>query len=92
MKPRGRLLLDAGAQAAVEFQGRSLLAAGVVDAEGRFDKGDVVAICDPDGVEFARGLTNYSADEVRRIRGLKTQEIAGVLATAPTMRSFTATT
>ncbi len=83
VKPRGRLLLDAGAQAAVERKGRSLLAAGVATAEGDFDKGDVVAICGPDGAEFARGLTNYSADEVRRIRGLKTKEITGILGYCP---------
>ena len=72
VKPRGRLILDAGARAAVEQKGRSLLAAGVVEVEGQFHKGDVVALRGPDGVEFARGLTNYSADEVRRIKGLKT--------------------
>lgn len=79
VKPRGRLLLDAGAQTAVEQKGRSLLSAGVVNVEGRFVKGDVVAICGPDGVEFARGLTNYTADEVSRIRGQKTKKIADIL-------------
>jgi glutamate 5-kinase len=83
VKPRGRLHLDAGAQAAVEHKGRSLLAAGVVGAEGNFIKGDVVAICGPDGVEFARGLSNYSADEVSRIHGQKTQKIAGILGYCP---------
>ena len=83
VKPRGRLLLDAGARAAIELNGRSLLAAGVVDAEGQFSKGDVVALRGPDGVEFARGLTNYGADEIRRIKGLKTRQIAGVLGHCP---------
>ena len=83
VKPRGRLLLDAGAQAAVEFKGRSLLAAGVVDVEGQFVKGDVVALRGPDGVEFARGLTNYGFEEVRRIRGLKTKQIAATLGHCP---------
>ena len=83
VKPRGRLLLDAGARAAIELSGRSLLAAGVVDAEGQFNKGDVVALRGPDGVEFARGLTNYGADEVRRIKGLKTRQIAEVLGHCP---------
>ena len=83
IKPRGRLLLDAGARAAIELSGRSLLAAGVVDAEGQFSKGDVVALRGPDGVEFARGLTNYGADEVRRIKGLKTRQIAEVLGQCP---------
>lgn len=83
VKPRGRLLLDAGAKIAVELKGRSLLAAGVAGAEGKFDKGDVVALRGPDGLEFARGLTNYSADEVLRIKGLKTWQIADVLGYCP---------
>ena len=83
VKPRGRLLLDAGAQAAVESKGRSLLAAGVVGVEGRFVKGDVVTLCGPDGVEFARGLSNYTAEEVLQIRGQKTEQIASVLGYCP---------
>jgi glutamate 5-kinase len=83
VKPRGRLLLDAGARAAIELKGRSLLAAGVVEAEGEFHKGDVVALRGPDGVEFARGLTNYGGDDIRRIKGLKTRQIAEVLGHCP---------
>ena len=83
VKPRGRLILDAGAKAAVELNGRSLLAAGVVEAEGQFQKGDVLSLRGPDGAEFARGLTNYNADEVRRIKGLKTRQIAEVLGHCP---------
>ena len=81
--PRGRLLLDAGAKEAVELQGRSLLAAGVLDAVGQFGKGDVVALRGPDGAEFARGLTNYSSEDIRRIKGLKTRQIAEVLGCCP---------
>ena len=44
-------------------QGRSLLPIGVVQVVGTFGKGDVVALCDADGVEFARGLTNYSSTD-----------------------------
>jgi len=83
VKPRGRLFLDEGARTAVECKGRSLLAAGVVDVEGQFTKGDVVALRGPDGVEFARGLINYSADEVCRIKGLKTPQIVKVLGHCP---------
>ena len=83
VKPRGRLLLDAGAKAAIELKGRSLLAAGVVAAEGQFHKGDVVGLRGPDGLEFARGLTNYSAVEIQRIKGLKTRQIAQVLGDCP---------
>jgi glutamate 5-kinase len=83
VKPRGRLVLDAGARSAIERKGRSLLAAGVVEIEGEFQKGDVVGLHGPDGVEFARGLTNYSADDIRRIRGMKTGQIAELLGQCP---------
>jgi len=83
VQPRGHLVLDAGARRAVEQQGRSLLPIGVVKVTGSFQKGDVVALDDLDGSEFARGLTNYSADDVRRIRGLKTGEIAEALGHCP---------
>ena len=83
VKPRGRLIFDAGAKTAVERNGRSLLAAGVVEAEGQFQKGDVVGLRGPDGAEFARGLTNYSADEIRRIKGLQTSQIIEVLGHCP---------
>jgi len=70
-RPRGRLIVDAGARKALE-NGRSLLAIGVVEIIGDFGKGDVVAIRDSEGREFARGLTNYSADDARSIRGQHT--------------------
>jgi glutamate 5-kinase len=81
--PRGYLLLDAGAQKAVERNGRSLLPIGVIGVEGRFGKGDVVGLRGLDGHEFARGLSNYTADEVGRIRGLKSSQIAETLGHCP---------
>ena len=77
------LVLDAGARRAVEQQGRSLLAIGVVDTAGDFAKGDVVALCDAGGVEFARGLTNYNAADIQRIKGLKSDKIAEALGYCP---------
>jgi glutamate 5-kinase len=82
-QPRGRLLVDAGARKALEQDGRSLLAIGVVEVVGRFHKGDVVALCDKEGIEFARGLTNYDAEDLQRIRGLKSHEIAESLGHCP---------
>ncbi len=82
-QPRGKLVLDDGARQAIERNGRSLLAIGIVGTEGTFRKGDVVAICDRQGREFARGLTNYSADDVQRIKGLKTDQIAAALGHCP---------
>ena len=63
--------------------GRSLLPIGVIAAEGDFRKGDVIALSDLDGKEFARGLTNYSGREIRRIQGLKTDQIAAALGHCP---------
>jgi glutamate 5-kinase len=82
-QPKGRMLVDAGACEAVKTKGRSLLAIGVVRVLGNFGKGDVVSLCDADGAEFARGLTNYSAADAGRIVGLKTEKIAEVLGAVP---------
>jgi glutamate 5-kinase len=82
-RTRGKIVVDAGARNAVQHQGRSLLPIGVLDVTGSFGKGDVVALCDAAGVEFARGLTNYSAHDAGRIRGLRTEQLAGVLGAVP---------
>lgn len=82
-RPKGRLLLDTGAQVAVKDKGRSLLPIGVVQVQGHFNKGDVVALCDPAGLEFGRGLTNYSAADAQRIVGLRTEQIAEVIGSVP---------
>jgi len=82
-QPCGRLKLDPGAQLAIEQQGRSLLAIGARQVEGNFQKGDVVSLCRDDGQEFARGLTNYGAEELRRIAGRTTEEIVVILGHCP---------
>ena len=82
-KPRGQLVLDPGACRAIEHEGRSLLAIGILKAVGRFHKGDVVALCSSSGAEFARGLSNFGSDDILRIRGLKTSEIALTLGHCP---------
>jgi glutamate 5-kinase len=56
---------------------------GVTAVEGEFGKGAVVSITDPDGVEIARGLSNYSSGDAQRIRGLHTDRIAAVLGGVP---------
>jgi glutamate 5-kinase len=82
-QPRGRLVVDDGARQAVQHQGRSLLPIGVLRGVGGFNKGDVVGLASADGVEFARGLTNYSSGDVARICGLRTEQIADVLGALP---------
>jgi glutamate 5-kinase len=81
--PKGRLLVDAGARNAVQNKGKSLLPIGVVEVLGVFGKGDVVALCDMDGAEFARGLTNYCAADAGKIRGLRTEQIGEALGSLP---------
>jgi len=82
-RPRGRLIVDPGARQAVQSKGRSLLPIGVLGVKGSFAKGDVVAMSDVEGVEFARGLTNYSSDEAARICGLRSDQIADALGHLP---------
>ena len=72
---RGSLHLDEGAVRALREQGRSLLPVGVLRAEGRFERGDLVSCVGPDGREVARGLSNYDAGEVSRIAGVPTSQI-----------------
>lgn len=71
--PAGRLHVNDGAHTAVSREGRSLLAVGVERVEGRFDRGDVVAIV-RDGSEFARGLVNYGDREAAAIAGCRSPQ------------------
>lgn len=76
---RGRLYIDAGAARAVVSNGKSLLPSGIVKVEGNFTPGQVVSIINPEGQEIARGLVNYTKEEVEKIRGRKTSEIGAIL-------------
>ena len=72
---RGSIFLDDGACRALTEEGRSLLAIGIVNAEGDFGKGDVVSLRTSPGIELARGLSNYPIDEIRMIQGLRSEAI-----------------
>ena len=63
--PKGTVTVDAGAKEALREAGKSLLPPGIKGFEGRFAAGDVVRICDPDGTEFARGLTRFSSSDLQ---------------------------
>jgi glutamate 5-kinase len=78
LAPAGVLFVDAGAAQAVR-RGKSLLAAGVRRVEGRFDKGDAVVVLDEAGLEIARGLVRYEADDAEKICGLKSDAIEAAL-------------
>ena len=77
--PQGRLTVDAGARNALAERGKSLLPSGVIGVEGEFHAGEVVSLSLADGKEFARGLTNYDAVELRKIRGAKTSALEALL-------------
>jgi len=77
--PKGKLYLDEGAVIAISQTGKSLLAAGISSLEGEFDTQDAVQLCDPNGNEIARGLVNYSSNELEKIRGRRSHEIPDIL-------------
>jgi glutamate 5-kinase len=77
--PQGRLLVDAGAKKALTERGKSLLPSGLAEVEGEFSAGAAVVLVEIDGQEFARGLVNYDAGELRKIRGVKTRDIERTL-------------
>src|SRR5690606_19286561 len=78
LKPKGAIVVDAGAERALAA-GRSLLPAGVTAVEGQFERGDAVRVRAADGRELGRGLIAYSADEARAIAGRKSGSIAELL-------------
>jgi glutamate 5-kinase len=79
LNPKGDIIVDDGAKKAIVQRGKSLLPSGVVKVRGEFDRGDSASCLGPRGKEFARGLVNYSASELERIKGLKTEQIEKVL-------------
>jgi glutamate 5-kinase len=79
LRPKGRIVVDAGALQVLSQHGRSLLPSGVIRVEGEFSRGDCVRVCGPDGGEFARGLAAYSQAEIHRILGRKSGEIEDIL-------------
>lgn len=78
-EPQGRVTIDAGAARRLRKGGASLLPVGMVGVEGTFERGVVVSVTGPDGHEIARGLANYSADELARICRAHSTEIAARL-------------
>jgi len=75
----GKLVLDAGAVTALRSEGKSLLPIGVKRVDGEFERGAVVTCVNEDGQDIARGLTNYNAEEARRIAGHASQKIETLL-------------
>jgi len=79
LKPTGDVIVDSGAHEAVVRKGKSLLPSGIKEIRGAFGVGDCVRCVDLNGQEFARGLVNYSAQELNQIKGLHTSKIEKIL-------------
>ena len=79
LKSKGAVYLDDGAVKALTTQGKSLLPSGIIKVEGHFDIGDAVSCINKEGKKIAKGLTNYSSQDIDRIKGKKTSEIEKVL-------------
>lgn len=78
LNPTGKLVVDDGAARALSA-GKSLLPAGVIGIEGEFDRGGAVAIVDQDGNVLGTGLSAFSAEDARRIKGHRSDALEGIL-------------
>ena len=76
---RGAVTVDPGAASKLQAEGKSLLAIGMIQVEGDFSRGDVIAIRDVNGLEIARGLANYASTEARLICRKPSSEFEGLL-------------
>jgi glutamate 5-kinase len=79
LRPKGKIYVDAGASLVLRQEGKSLLPSGITKIEGDFERGAGVRICDAEGVEFARGVTDYDSSEIRLILGRRSSEIEDIL-------------
>jgi len=79
LSTRGKLVIDSGAALALSKQNRSLLAAGIKQVEGEFQRGDIVNIYDAEGSHLGCGLTNYSSADINVIKGAHSGQITTLL-------------
>lgn len=79
MHVSGSYVLDSGAVTVLQSAGKSLLPVGVIKVEGAFTRGELIQCVTEDGVEVARGLSNYSAEEAVKIVGKSSDQIAYLL-------------
>jgi glutamate 5-kinase len=75
----GALVIDAGAADALKKKKSSLLGAGIIEVQGSFQQGDLVNIFDGNCNRLGSGITNYSSEEVSKIKGLHSRTISGLL-------------
>jgi glutamate 5-kinase len=79
LSTKGKLIIDNGAAAALKNQNRSLLSAGIDRAEGKFSRGEIVAIHDLEDNHLGCGVTNYSSEDIGIIKGAHSSKIATLL-------------
>ena len=77
--PDGTVLVDEGAKKAILEKKKSLLPIGIKEIRGDFTEGDTIAVAGLDGREFARGLSNFSSQELRLVAGRRSNELSDVL-------------
>ena len=78
VSPKGELMIDNGAIAALK-KGKSLLAAGIKNIKGTFDKGDHIKIVNENNFELGRGLSSFSSEEIIKIKGQHSDKINKIL-------------
>jgi len=79
LRAKGQLILDKGAVKVLKEKGSSLLAIGVLETQGHFQRGDIVICMDENNKTVARGLVNYNSEESKLIKGKASKEILGIL-------------
>jgi glutamate 5-kinase len=79
LSSRGKLIIDEGAASALKKENSSLLAAGITEVEGSFQRGDLVDVFDEDQNRLGSGIANYASEDVDRIRGLHSRKIPAKL-------------
>ncbi len=78
LQVKGKIFIDKGAEKAIE-KGKSILPAGIIKTEGRYDKGDLINITNDEGKTLGKGLSHYSNIEVNLVKGLKSDKIEKIL-------------
>jgi glutamate 5-kinase len=77
-QPRGKLVIDQGTAEALR-RGRNLLPVGIIEVHGEFEQGDRIDLCDISRIRLGWGITHYSSDEIRAIKGLHSDLIGQTL-------------
>jgi glutamate 5-kinase len=82
LKPAGTLTIDEGARKALVERGKSLLPAGLIKVQGKFEFGNALTLLDESGKEIGRGLVNYSSRDLEQIKGMKTSAVRNLMGEA----------